>query len=65
MPEHIHLLLKPRRAQYDLAKFEQAFKLASSRRVIFSLLKSDETLLEDVGAQGTDLITASDRWHPK
>ncbi len=149
MPEHIHLLLKPRRAQYDLAKFEHAFKLASSRRVIFSLMKTrgpildklrlknadgtaayrfwqpggghdlniwtmkkaiekaeychgnpvkrrlvasaekwrwssfkwlvqgqradalfgidpwDETLLEDLGAQGTDLITASDRWHPK
>ena len=25
----------------------------------------DETRLEDGDAQGTDLITASDRWHPK
>jgi putative transposase len=46
MPEHIHLLLKPRRAFYDIAKYEHDFKLACSRRVISFLAKSRSPLLD-------------------
>jgi putative transposase len=46
MPEHIHLLLKPQRANYSLAAYEHDFKLASSRRIIAALAKSRSKLLD-------------------
>ncbi|HYG77647.1 MAG TPA: transposase [Planctomycetota bacterium] len=46
MPEHIHLLLKPRHAEYDLSAYEHDFKLASSRLVVKELKKQQSPLLE-------------------
>lgn len=46
MPEHIHLLLKPRRAKYKLSEFEHDFKLSSSRRILTELRRNRSALLE-------------------
>jgi putative transposase len=48
MPEHVHLLLKPRREVYDLAAFEQAMKLSWSRKVIVHLTRERSPLLDTV-----------------
>jgi putative transposase len=46
MPEHIHLLLKPRHETYDLAEFEQSAKLSWTRKMITHLSRSRSPLLE-------------------
>ena len=46
MPEHVHLLLKPRRARYDLSEFEKSAKLSSSKKVINSLVRQNAPILE-------------------
>ncbi|HYG73930.1 MAG TPA: transposase [Planctomycetota bacterium] len=48
MPEHVHLLLKPRREMYDLAKFEQSFKLSFSRKLIVHLSRMNSPLLQSL-----------------
>ena len=64
MPEHFHLLLKPRRTQYDLADFEMCFKLSSSRKIIFALSKSKSPLLEKLKLQKSGGKTAYRFWQP-
>jgi putative transposase len=51
MPEHIHLLLKPSRAEYDLAAHELAFNLATSRGIINLLRKDRSPLLEKLAVK--------------
>ena len=51
MPEHVHLLLKPRLAQYDLARIEQVMKLSVARRVLNSLLERRSSLLDQLRVQ--------------
>jgi len=46
MPEHVHLLLKPRLEIYDLACFEKSFKLSWTRKMILHLSKIKSPLLE-------------------
>ena len=46
MPEHVHLLLKPRRETYSLAAFEQSAKLSWSRKMIVQLSRQHAPLLE-------------------
>ena len=48
MPEHVHLLLKPRLESYDLARYEQSFKLSWSKTVLNHLLKVKSPLLEKI-----------------
>ncbi len=48
MPEHVHLLLKPRRATYDIAKFEQSAKLSVARRILAELRATNSPLLLDL-----------------
>lgn len=64
MPEHFHLLLKPRTAEYDLAHFEHAFKLSSSRKVIQALSRSKSPLLEKLRLQKSDGRAAYRFWQP-
>jgi putative transposase len=48
MPEHVHLLLKPRRTKYSLAVFEKSVKLSSSKKIINSLVRQNAPLLETI-----------------
>jgi putative transposase len=48
MPEHVHLLLKPRRANYSLPEFEKAVKLSSSKKIVNHLHKTDAELLKSL-----------------
>jgi putative transposase len=48
MPEHVHLLLKPRRTVYDIATLEQAMKLSLSRRVRNALVREKSPLLQQL-----------------
>jgi putative transposase len=54
MPEHIHLVLKPRKAVYDLAKFEHAFKLSASRRIANALRQAQSPMLKRLSVVGRD-----------
>ena len=45
-PEHVHLLLKPRVEEYNLAAFEQSAKLSFARKMIVHLTRARSTLLE-------------------
>ena len=45
MPEHVHLLLKPRLADYNMALLEQVLKLSLARRVLNQLKKQRSPLL--------------------
>ena len=46
MPEHVHLLLKPRREKYSVAAFEQAAKLSWTRKMIIHLTRQGSSLLD-------------------
>jgi putative transposase len=46
MPEHVHLLLKPRRSNYNLSDFEQSAKLSFTRKMIVNLTRSKAALIE-------------------
>ena len=46
MPEHVHLLLKPRIERYELGALEKSIKLSVSKRVINSLISQSSPLLE-------------------
>ena len=48
MPEHVHVLLKPRRTSYDLAAWEQGTKLSWSRKIIVHLSRQGSPLLQAV-----------------
>ena len=45
MPEHVHLLLKPRREEYNLAVVEQVMKQTVAERVINALAAQNSPLL--------------------
>jgi putative transposase len=45
MPEHVHLLLKPRRKNYDISKFEHAAKNGSSKMIVNDLVSKKAALL--------------------
>jgi putative transposase len=64
MPEHFHLLLKPRQAKYNLAEFEMTFKLSASRKILFSLQKSKSPLLEKMRFKKSDGRYAYRFWQP-
>jgi putative transposase len=51
MPEHVHLLLKPRQAEYALASVEQVLKLSVVRRVLNSLKAQGSPLLARLQVQ--------------
>ena len=40
MPKHVHLLLKPRVEEYNLAAFEQSAKLSFARKIIVHLTRA-------------------------
>jgi putative transposase len=48
MPEHVRLLLKPRRKNYDLARFEHDLKLASAKMILHDLRLKSSALLEQL-----------------
>jgi putative transposase len=48
MPEHVHLLLKPRREVHDLADFEQRAKLSWSRKMLVHLKRTASPLLNSL-----------------
>jgi len=64
MPEHFHLLLKPRRAEYNLAAFEMSFKVSSGKKIIFALQESKSPLLERIRIKTPDGKTAFRFWQP-
>ena len=51
MPEHVHLLLKPRLERYDISKYRQALKQGLSQRVIHALKAARSPLLERLKVQ--------------
>ena len=46
MPEHVHLLLKPRRASYDLAACEQSLKTGSAMKILAAMKDVEAPLLQ-------------------
>jgi putative transposase len=46
MPEHVHLLLKPRRKRYDLSKFEHAAKTSSAKLILNDLRRKNAAVLQ-------------------
>jgi len=51
MPEHVHLLVKPRRETYDVSHFRKSLKQALAKRVVNSLKKERAPLLEKLRVQ--------------
>ena len=54
MPEHVHLLIYPRREKYRISEFMQLVKAPVSRRVITSLKKSNSPLLKKLEVRRGD-----------
>lgn len=48
MPEHVHLLVRPQRENYNLAHFEKSLKLSASKRIINSLTRENTPLLQSL-----------------
>lgn len=46
MPEHVHLLVKPRRAKYDMSAFRKRIKQSSAKRIINSLKNQNTSMLK-------------------
>jgi len=63
MPEHVHLLLKPRVENYDLAAFEQSAKLSFARKMIVHLTRARSTLLEKYRVKNGYKIWQEDGGH--
>jgi putative transposase len=53
MPEHVHLLLKPRRPVYDVAVFEHDLKLVVARRILSHLKNANSTLLTNLRVEAS------------
>lgn len=62
MPEHIHLLLRPRRVQYDIARLLTAIKRPCSHRVKRGLEKTGDPLLTDLTVRERPGKTAFRLW---
>ena len=45
MPEHVHLLVKPRKVLYDVSKFRKSLKQSASKRIVNHLQKCRSALL--------------------
>ena len=48
MPEHVHLLLKPRRGTYRLATFEQSIKTSSAMSILNELKRQKAPVLKNL-----------------
>jgi putative transposase len=48
MPDHVHLLLKPREQDYDLSRYEKSAKLSCSKRIINALVRQKSPLLDQL-----------------
>ena len=62
MPEHVHLLLKPRRESYRISEFMQLVKHPMTRRVINSLKKVDSPLLKQLEVPQPNGFTSFAYW---
>src|SRR6185295_11145173 len=51
MPEHVHLLVKPRGVVYDVSKFRKSLKQATSKRITNHLKKESSALLDRLRVQ--------------
>jgi len=49
MPEHVHLLVKPRMEAYDISFFLRSVKNSLAKRVINSLRKNEAAVLDQLG----------------
>ena len=54
MPEHVHLLLRPKQEAYSVSKYMQLAKHPFARRVIGSLRKSESHLLLKLSVAGRE-----------
>ena len=64
MPEHVHLLLHPRREKYSISAFMQLAKYPMARRVVNSLKKCGSPLLEKLKVVGRDGAVEYRYWQP-
>jgi putative transposase len=62
MPDHVHLLLRPRREKYRISEFMQLAKNPVARRVISSLKQSHSLLLEDLRLTRRDGVVEYRFW---
>jgi putative transposase len=62
MPEHVHLLIHPRRESYRISAFMQLAKNPMARRVINSLKACDSPLLEKLRIRRRDGMTEHRYW---
>ncbi len=64
MPEHVHLLLKPKREKYRISEFMQLAKHPMARRVINSLKKNNSPLLKQLAVEQLDGSIQYCYWQP-
>jgi REP element-mobilizing transposase RayT len=64
MPEHVHLLLKPRRKSYRISEFMQLAKNPMARRVVNSLKRNNSPLLSQLRVPQYDGSIQYCHWQP-
>ena len=64
MPEHVHLLLKPKMESYRISEFMQLVKHPMARRVLNSLRKTNSPLLEQLAVPQLDGSMQYCFWQP-
>ena len=64
MPEHVHLLLKPRKENYRISEFMQLAKHPMARRVANSLKKNNSPLLKQLEVEELDGSIKHCYWQP-
>jgi putative transposase len=52
MPDHVHLLVRPRSEIYDISGFLRSIKNSSAKRILNRLRKQHPSILEDLQAKG-------------
>lgn len=62
MPNHVHLLIRPRRPQYDVAKIRQAIKQPVSQRAVSYLKLCNPDALESMRVVNKDGSVAYKFW---
>jgi putative transposase len=64
MPEHVHLLLRPRKEKYSISEYMLHAKKRVARRIISSLKDSASPLLEKLKVTGRDGAVTYRYWQP-
>ena len=64
MPEHAHVLIRPRQAEYDMASIQKTLKQSVARKALNWLRKNDASFLKQLSGEQAGNRTRYHFWQP-